>query len=123
MKNILNEFFYIFGHNELDKLGGVSRSPKWPQFKKDFESINPKKCAVCGNPKVQLHHIIPFHASPEKELQFTNCLWLCEGLLTDNHHLWFGHLGNFQSINVDVVTWIDNTKHRPLFDGKTWQYK
>jgi len=98
---------------------GASRSPKWEQFKKQFELTHPKICAVCGRKnKNQLHHKLPFHISPENELNADNVMWLCEGLGTGNHHLWWGHLGNFKSWNVNVTEdtsiWRDKISKRPL---------
>ena len=56
-------------------------------------------CAVCGKDKsLQVHHIEDFSTSPEKELESTNLITLCQ-----KHHILFGHLGNWKSINPTVV--------------------
>lgn len=98
------------------KLGGAKRSPKWPEFKKEFAKTHLKVCAVCGSPKVQLHHLKPFHVFPELELDPDNLLWLCENT-SANHHLQTGHLGNFKSINPngkeEIAKLRDEIRNRP----------
>lgn len=79
---------------------GASRSPRWRQVRDDFIAKNPK-CAVCGSKKnVVAHHKLPFHIFPERELDPTNLVTLCEN--TVNCHLTFGHLGSFLKYNKDV---------------------
>ena len=103
-----------------DQLLGA-RSSQWPATKRAFEKIEPKKCAVCGKGRVQLHHIQSFASKPELENDLTNLVWLCEGVLTNHHHLWWGHLGNFQSLNQNLMQWIEAVKTRPKWDGKEWK--
>lgn len=99
LSGILNKW----QNRESLKLGGKARSPHWGSFKREFEKKNPKQCAVCGDKQVQLHHRLPFHLDPSKELDENNVIWLCEGEGTLNHHRGHGHLGSFQSFNKDVV--------------------
>jgi hypothetical protein len=57
-----------------------------------------------------VHHILPLgHCIalgwPELELDPRNLITLCEtagGILTDDHHLYLGHLGGFHLFNLDV---------------------
>lgn len=59
---------------------------------------------------MQVHHVIPFHwcvllGRPDLELDPRNLITLCEdeaGKPGENHHLLVGHLGSFQSANLDV---------------------
>lgn len=61
-------------------------------------------CAVCGcTTGLNVHHIKPFHEFPELELEPENFITLGEICPTGNHHLLFGHLGDWRSWNVDVV--------------------
>jgi 5-methylcytosine-specific restriction endonuclease McrA len=69
------------------------------------------ECLVCGRTDaVQAHHIIPVQfclalGRPELELDFRNLVTLCEtgnGVLTDDHHLYVGHLGGFHAFNPEV---------------------
>ena len=111
----LCEFLLIGDYGRI--FGGVGRSPKWESFKRDYERLHPKECAICGSTsKCQLHHKLPYHLHLELELDPQNVLWLCEA--SGNHHLWFGHLGNFQSFNseieVDAKVWNSKIKNRPL---------
>ena len=81
----------------------TKRSSKWPAVRKNHLAKHPC-CAVCGGTeKVEVHHIIPFHQDPSLELESTNLISLCEGLKSCNHHLWFGHLGNYKKTNPDVI--------------------
>jgi hypothetical protein len=123
MKNFWQKFLAWMGiYSDEMILGGVARSPEWPKTKRDFEAIEPKKCAVCGSKKVQLHHLQPFQANPELENDLGNLVWLCEGFLTNHHHLYFGHLGNFQSVNEHLREWIEAIKTRPKWNGREWFY-
>ena len=94
-----------------DKLFGAQRSSQWPKLRKQFIEANPL-CAVCGKKGEQIHHKIPVHADPTKELLIENLITLCE-----NHHLWFGHLGSYYSYNKDVEadskSFLEKIKNRP----------
>lgn len=98
---------------------GMKRSGHWPAARaahlKEFPT-----CAVCGgNEKVEVHHIRPFHLHPDLELDQSNFITLCEANKDGfDCHLGFGHLGNFKSFNVgvmsDAAAWNDKIKNRPL---------
>lgn len=80
----------------------VKRSSKWPALSKRF--LKGKVCAVCGaKDKLVAHHVAPVHIVPERELDETNLLPLCEGRGTVNCHIWCGHLGSWPSYNVSAV--------------------
>ena len=95
------------------------RSSKWASVRKDFLNANPV-CAVCGkNEKLEVHHKMPFHLNPALELDSNNLIVLCESKHNGiNCHLAFGHLGNFKSLNPDVVIdtslWNDKIAKRKL---------
>lgn len=81
---------------------GNKRSDEWSSVRDAWVSANPV-CAVCGGKsKLQVHHKIPFHLSPELELDQNNLITLCtrkkKGI---NCHLLIGHLGNFRKVNND----------------------
>lgn len=98
---VVDQMKQKFGLGDFALFGGVPRSPQWPKVRNDFIKKNPK-CAVCGGTKdLNVHHKKPYHLHPELELDETNLITLCNYSV---HHLWFGHLGNFQSYNVDVET-------------------
>ena len=86
---------------QSDRLGGASRSSEWSAVRKGFARKNPS-CAVCGNRRIQVHHVVPFHKAPELELEESNLISLCQGLLTNRCHLLFGHLGSWRSWNASV---------------------
>jgi len=89
---------------------GAKRSKDWRGVRKQYLKDHPK-CALCeSTTKLQIHHIIPFHIAPDKELDQNNLITLCENKKYGvNCHLLVGHLGNYQRINasvlLDVMTW------------------
>jgi hypothetical protein len=91
MPNIIQLFTSIFG--------GTPRSSAWPKLRAQYlERWN--WCAACGRrDNLEAHHIVPFHAAPERELDHENLLTLCR----TSCHLVFGHLGDWKSHNPEVV--------------------
>src|SRR5437660_1687114 len=80
----------------------VSRSPEWPKYRKQWLSLHPS-CAVCGEfKKLEVHHIVPVHWDPSRELDPTNYITLCEQG-SHNDHFLFGHLLDWKSMNAHVT--------------------
>lgn len=93
------------------------RSGKWSKVRDDHLASQPA-CQMCGSTKlVQVHHIEPFHNCPEKELDSSNLITLCEGGHHCNCHLLFGHLLSWKSHNSHVVEdaklWAKKIANRP----------
>ena len=83
----------------LKKIRYAVRSPKWPSVRKEHLKENPN-CAACGrNKKVEVHHIEPVHLNPDRELDPTNLITLCD----DPCHIVFGHFLDYKSWNKNVV--------------------
>lgn len=89
---------------------GAKRSSKWRKLRKRHLKAHPT-CCVCGSKiKVEVHHLVPFHIAPDKELDLDNLMTLCErkkyGI---NCHLLIGHLGNYRRVNfscqIDAMVW------------------
>lgn len=80
--------------------GTPPRSRLWRRVRTEHLTKNPS-CAACGGRrKLEVHHLIPFHLAPELELEPSNLLTLCERKrLGVNCHLFFGHLGNYRTLN------------------------
>lgn len=79
------------------------RSPHWPAKRRLYLLGHPC-CAVCGQPDhAQVHHIVPFHIDPSKELLESNFITLCEEKSDGNHHLKIGHRGDWKDFNPGVV--------------------
>lgn len=79
------------------------RSSKWFKVRQAFVKDH-NTCAACGcTQKLQVHHIEPFHLHPDKELEPSNLITLCEDK-DDECHLRIGHLGDWKSFNPNVVT-------------------
>ena len=78
-----------------------TRAPGWSKLAAAHLRANPD-CIACGSRKnVVPHHKEPVHLFPERELDPTNLVTLCEGPVV-NCHILFGHLRNWSSYNVDV---------------------
>jgi 5-methylcytosine-specific restriction enzyme A len=100
----------------LQKPKNNERSDKWPALRDKF--LEGKVCIVCGGKKkLNAHHIKPFHLFPQLELVITNLAPICEGNPIVNCHCLFGHLGNFESYNPNVIQdaaiWNAKIKNRP----------
>lgn len=89
MINWLKQLFW----QTNDLLGGkppVKRSPQWSKLRKDYlEDFN--TCAVCGKKSsflkpLELHHKVPYHIDPSRELDHSNLICLCRPC-----HYMFGH--------------------------------
>lgn len=104
------------------RLSADERSPKWPAVRAEHLRSHPT-CEACGERRMKVlavHHIVPFHVNPSKELEPANLITLCEGESV-NCHLLFGHLRNWRSWNVDVredaAEWRAKIKSRPMPKG------
>ena len=124
--SLYQKLLALLSPTERAKLQGASRSPKWGEYKKNFAKTNPKLCAICGNKKVQLHHIQSFATRPDLEMVESNTVWMCEGLGTANHHLETAHLGSFLSLNEnlpeDIKIWHNKVQNRPKWVVDKWVY-
>jgi len=77
------------------------RSPEWHKVEKEFLEKHPT-CAACGgNIRLNVHHCMPFHLDPAKELATRNLITLCMEMGKECH-LQIGHLGAFSRYNPDV---------------------
>lgn len=98
------------------------RSPKWRQVRSEHLRNHPS-CAACGSVKSpEVHHIEPFHVNPDRELDPTNLITLCDKYC----HFIFGHLMDYQSWNKDVVNdaqvYLNRVKNKPI-KMKTQSYE
>lgn len=81
----------------LDKMYG--RSPKWRKVRAEHIKQHPT-CAACGRKdNLEVHHIVPYHIDPDKELDPSNLITLCGKYC----HFVFGHLMDWKSWNENVV--------------------
>jgi hypothetical protein len=101
---------------EENEAGELGRSPQWPALEKRFKHDHPA-CACCGEATQVIHHVVPFHVDPSKELDPTNLIAVC-----NRCHLLICHLGNFRSWNVnvrsDAARLLAEIKSRPMLGGK-----
>jgi 5-methylcytosine-specific restriction endonuclease McrA len=98
----------------LKQLRYAVRSSKWTTVRKQHLKDNPN-CAACGrNKKLEVHHIEPVHVNPDRELDPSNLITLCDNPC----HLTFGHLLDYRSWNKDVlddcVVYLNRVKNKPL---------
>ena len=97
-----------------DRTFGAARSSQWSRVRgeniKSFCELCEKKGGLLK--PLELHHVEPFHLKPELELSPTNFITVCR-----HCHLYFAHLGNFKSFNIDIKKeaelWQEKRKNRP----------
>lgn len=76
------------------------RSSQWGTKRAQHLRREPR-CSACGASQfLAVHHIIPFHVDPSRELDDTNLITLCEN--AGNCHLIFGHLKDWKAYNPHV---------------------
>ena len=93
------------------------RSPQWPEMEKKHLAEEPK-CQWClGTEKLQVHHRMPFHLDPSKELDDNNLITLCEVGGDENCHFIRGHARNWKSYVSTVRE--DCDAHQKLLKGST----
>jgi hypothetical protein len=115
----LNIITHLVGVAQGKHPMSAKRSDHWPKVRAEHLKDHPV-CEVCGGAaSIEVHHIRPFHLHPELELDQNNLITLCESKNDGvNCHLWFGHIGNFKSFNVNVLAdsaeWALKLKTRPL---------
>ena len=77
------------------------RSPEWPAARAAWLKDHPA-CAACGiTDSLEVHHIHSFATTPDRELDPTNFITLCEG--KRQCHLRIGHSFNWQCLNPNSV--------------------
>lgn len=91
----------------------AQRSPKWSSVRKQHLDTQPN-CAACGrDKKLEVHHIEPVHLNPERELDPSNLITLCDNPC----HILFGHLMDYKSWNKEVIydtkVYLDKVKNKP----------
>lgn len=98
-------------YTAIRPLEPARRSALWPAVRREHLRQKPV-CELCGNrdpEDIEVHHVEPFHTHPERELDPTNLVTLCERspvLQQLNCHLWAGHLGAWRAINPRVRAFI-----------------
>jgi hypothetical protein len=97
----------VFAANQraTDAHGGftshVARSGHWPKVRADHLEREPR-CAACGiSDHLEVHHVLPFHDDPARELDPDNLITLCKRPGCPGHFL-FGHLGDYKHSNPHV---------------------
>ena len=115
---IVIKWLEIWLNRQSLKTFGAVRDRRWRGVRTKHLERNPL-CALCGSDEtLEVHHINPFHSHPELELDPNNLITLCEsgknGIVC---HRAFGHLGNYQSVNKnviqDVLIWKLKIQNRP----------
>lgn len=99
-----------------DSLLKVKRSYKWRSTRNNHLKLNPT-CEACGRKtNLTVHHKVPVHIDPTRELDPANLKTLCE-FPSLNCHFTFGHLGDWASYNThvdeDCTLFLQRIKGRP----------
>lgn len=80
------------------KIRYAVRSPGWSKLREEHIKKQPH-CQACGSKKnPEVHHIVPVHLDPSKELDPNNLITLCDKYC----HFIFGHLMDYKSWNINV---------------------
>ena len=115
---VLSRWLSDIQKRRAEELLGAARSPLWRKVREEHLRKY-QTCALCGGREVlEVHHIESFSRNPSRELDPANLITLCEsgknGVVC---HRFFGHLGNYQSINPtceeDVKRFSEKIKNRP----------
>lgn len=96
-----------------------NRSWQWKDVRKKHLESQPY-CQACGRKdNLEVHHIVPVHINPSRELDGSNLITLC----SKGCHLMFGHLMDYKSWNPHVVadcqSYLSKIKERPYHDKFT----
>jgi 5-methylcytosine-specific restriction enzyme A len=84
------------------------RSYSWTKIRKEHLRKYPE-CAACGRKDtLEVHHIVPYHVDPKKELDPNNLITLCG----KHCHFVFGHLMDWKSWNKDVCRDVVKYRHQ-----------
>lgn len=68
------------------------RSGQWPRVRRAHLKREPA-CVACGRADdLEVHHVVPYHLAPDRELDPDNLVTLCASPC----HLVFGHLLDFR---------------------------
>lgn len=74
------------------------RSGSWARVRREHLEREPA-CIACGRSKsLEVHHVVPYHADPSKELDPSNLVTVC----ADPCHLVHGHLMDWRHSNPAV---------------------
>jgi 5-methylcytosine-specific restriction endonuclease McrA len=80
----------------------VARSGRWRAVRARFLEENPE-CAASGvKVKLEVHHCIPFHVDPSKELDPDNLIVLTTDFRGFDLHRLIGHRGRWSDVNTNV---------------------
>jgi hypothetical protein len=85
---------------------GRPRHKLWPARRAQHLAVHPM-CLACGyrggsaKRELQVHHELPFHLFPDKELDPANLITLCQGV-NDGCHLTFGHFKDWAKWNPTI---------------------
>ena len=111
---------HLSSHNEIAAAKHDSeRSDEWPRVRAEYLRAHPS-CAACGRERdpraMEVHHRLPFHLDPARELDPANLITLCQHR-SCNCHLVFGHLLSYRSYNADVeadaAAFLGKVRSRP----------
>lgn len=78
-----------------------NRSRDWDAVRDRHIEMFPYCVACGGTTALQVHHIVPFHISPDLELVPENLITLCMG--DHDCHLKLGHGGSFRCYNPEIA--------------------
>jgi 5-methylcytosine-specific restriction endonuclease McrA len=91
---------------------GVGRAKGWPALRAAHLKRFPACAATGSTADLEVHHVVPVHVDPERELDPGNLITLTRAL-----HFHLAHGGNWRDYNPDVVraarifaSWVANRR-------------
>lgn len=101
----------------IEQVVGEPRSSQWSKVRAEHLRTHPV-CEACGQKdNLNVHHVVPFHNDPSKELDLENLITLCtDGPMNINCHGLLGHGGNYKCRNPHVRD--DVKKFREILSHK-----
>lgn len=120
MFTLFKKIYNLLTNNNEINILSVPRSNEWAKVRK-LHLLKEPFCMVCGGSKnLQVHHLMPVHVDPSKELDPENLITLCNG--TVNCHLIWGHLLDYKSYSTtckeDAKIWNEKIKNRKKNEKK-----
>lgn len=113
-------------HVSVSSVMAADRSNRWPAVRDAYLEAH-QTCEACGGKEnLRVHHVEPVGIAPDRELDPTNLITLCDG---HHCHLMVGHLGDWRAWNPtvrqDAAAMLERIKTRPYTreEAKKFQHQ
>ena len=66
----------LFDYRAIQVAQGSNCGSAWQRVRRRWLMQHPR-CAQCGLPAEQVHHVVPRHVAPERTLDYSNLMSVC----------------------------------------------